>query len=257
MFTQYHSWAGGCVFTTGRNGGKSIGSYSSNNLSHYVGDDSLCVHENVSQLAGILNISPECIIVPFQNHGESYRIIDNNFISQSKLQQATFLNGVDALITNLPGVCVAVTTADCVPVLLVDEQLGVVASVHAGWRGTCARIAVKTLVAMQSHFGTMPINVKAYIGPSISVNVYEVGSDVLEQFNEAAFRIEDIFQFRNQKCFLDLWKANQTQLFDAGILSENIHIDGNCTFTQHRCYFSARKLGIKSGRMLSGVMIGL
>jgi len=93
------------------------------------------------------------------------------------------------------------------------------------------------------------------IGPSISAKVYEVGQDVVDNFESAVFNISEIVKIRNKSIYLDLWKANQQSLLKAGIAAENIEVAGICTYTEHERFFSARRLGIKSGRLLSGIML--
>ena len=162
---------------------------------------------------------------------------------------------ITPLITQLPKVCIGVTTADCVPILFFEPIQKVIAVAHAGWRGTCARIAEKTVNILIDKFNCNPSNIRIVIGPSISVEVYEVGKELVESFETAGFETEQIFKNRNNSIFLDLWKANQLSLEKAGILPKNIEVAGICTFTEHERFFSARRLGIKSGRMLSGIML--
>lgn len=98
-------------------------------------------------------------------------------------------------------------------------------------------------------------DIQVVIGPSISVAVYEVGKEVIDNFHAVGFDISKISENRGDSIFLDLWKANQQSLIKAGVLAENIEIAGICTFTEHERFFSARRLGIKSGRLLSGIML--
>ncbi len=93
------------------------------------------------------------------------------------------------------------------------------------------------------------------IGPSISVKVYEVGKEVIDKFEQAGFDLSKITTIKEQSFYLDLWKANQLSLEKAGVLSEHIEISGICTYTEYKRFFSARQLGIKSGRILSGIML--
>jgi YfiH family protein len=173
----------------------------------------------------------------------------------SDLNKIAYLEGVDALITNLSQVCIGVTTADCVPVLLFDKVNNVIAAVHAGWRGTCSRIVEKTIQLMITIFGTEPNNVFASIGVSISPEVYNVGHELIEEFEKAKFPVKEIFNSSENQLFLDLWKANKWLLMQTGVPENQIEIAGICSFTNSNDYFSARKLCIKSGRMLSGIML--
>ena len=242
-------------FCTNRQGGVSVGNYASFNLSPFSGDNTAHLEANHRILCQKLGIETSRLIIPFQTHGTEIRVIDPSFFQLSPDKKIHYLNGVDALITQLPGVCIGVSTADCVPLIFFDVQKKVVAVAHAGWRGTCARIAEKTLLTMTNEFGCNAADILISIGPSISAEVYEVGKEVLENFENAGFDSEEIFAERNDSVYLDLWEANRQSLLKAGILPEHIEIAGICTYTEHEQFFSARRLGIKSGRMLSGIMI--
>ena len=150
--------------------------------------------------------------------------------------------------------CLCVSTADCVPVLLYDVSKDVIAAIHAGWRGTVGRIVEKTLEVMGSEYGTEGKDVIACIGPSISLESFEVGDEVYAAFAEAGFEMSCIAR-KYEKWHLDLWEANRLQLLAHGVLPEHIEVAGICTYKNYEDFFSARRLGIKSGRILSGIMI--
>jgi YfiH family protein len=179
----------------------------------------------------------------------------------------------DASITNRPGLLLAIQTADCVPILLADPQKRAIAAIHAGWRGTLARIAAKTIGKMQMHFATNPRDLLAAIGPSIGPCCYEVGTEVatqfLSQFADAPgyfdeFRTGDEpnpIQWLNMMppghqpppkgVLLDLRKANRSQLLSAGLRPQNIHTIDLCTACHPNLLFSYRKQGPASGRLMS------
>ena len=242
-------------FCTDRKGGVSMGNYASFNLSPFSGDNPENVNKNKEILCKQLGIDAEKLIIPYQTHGTKTLKIDDLFFKLSQQEKTQALIGIDALFTHLPNVCIAVTTADCVPLLFFDPQKQVIAVAHAGWRGTCSRIAEKTVYNLIDKFHSNPADIRVVIGPSISSKVYEVGKDVVDNFSNAGFDISQIVEVRNKSFFLDLWKANQQSLQNTGILSEHIEISGICTYTHHDRFFSARRLGIKSGRMTSGIMI--
>ena len=242
-------------FCTTRNGGVSMGNYASNNQSPFSGDDLLHFSTNQSRLIEMLGAGCQEIVIPFQNHGTEVREIDKAFLKLSADKKVQYLNGIDAIFTHLPNICIGVTTADCVPTLFYDPKKSVIAAAHAGWRGTCGRIAQKTMQALIDKYNCKPEEIQVVIGPSISAQVYEVGKEVIENFATAGFDIADITIERKNTQYLDLWKANQLLLEEIGVLKNHIEIAGICTFTQHEQFFSARRLGIKSGRMLSGIMM--
>jgi purine-nucleoside/S-methyl-5'-thioadenosine phosphorylase / adenosine deaminase len=183
----------------------------------------------------------------------------------------------DASLTNRPGLLLAVQTADCVPILLVDPKKRAVAAIHAGWRGTLARIAAKTIGAMQMHFRTNPRDLLAALGPSIGGCCYEVGTEVaaqfLSQFPNAAEWFDELrtgdepnpIQWLNmappghqpppKNVLLDLRKANRAQLLEAGLRSQNIFSSDLCTACRRDLLFSYRKEGPSSGRLLSVIAL--
>lgn len=242
-------------FCTTRHGGVSSGNYGTFNISPFSGDNTENQQVNLSILATKLQITPQQIIFPYQTHSDCVKIINSDFLQMSDLDKKNYLDSVDAIITNLPQICIGVTTADCVPVLIFDKLNKVVATVHAGWRGTCSRIVEKTIQQMINTFGTHPNNIFASIGVSISPEVYNVGDELIQEFEKSNFPITEIFSCRENQQFLDLWKANKWLLMQFGIPENQIEIAGKCSFTNANEFFSARKLGIKSGRMLSGIML--
>lgn len=241
-------------FATTICGGVSEGSYGTFNLSLYSGDDIDAVAQNRERLADALGILEEDILVPYQTHEDKILLVDKAFLEKSDLEKVKLLNGVDALITNQRGICIAVTTADCVPVLLHDPVKNVFAAVHAGWKGTVLRIVEKAIDSIVSTFGCSPSDIKAGIGPCISQPHFEVGEEVVQAFTEAGFPIDKI-GVRNQtsgKMHIDLTLANQSSLIDKGVLPGHIETSNLCTFANPDKFFSARRQTIHSGRMLSG-----
>ena len=234
-------------FSTTRHGGSGEGTYATFNCTHYCGDNPEHVKTNLEKLAMSLPERPRVFVIPRQTHTTNVRVI-TDVPTQEELQD------VDAVVTHLKGFCLCVSTADCVPILIYDKEKQVIAAVHAGWRGTVGRIVEKTLEAMKSHYGTDGKDVIACIGPSISLESFEVGDEVYEVFAEAGFEMERIAK-KYEKWHLDLWEANRLQLLAQGVWPEHIEVAGFCTYQQHEDFFSARRLGIKSGRILSGVML--
>lgn len=245
------------LFSTTRRGGYSTGSYGGFNLSPYTGDDPEAVDKNRTLLFQSLSIEKHKFFMPYQIHGTEVIHIDRNFTALSSGGQSEALNGKDALITDLKDVCIAVSTADCVPVLLFSEDCKAAGAIHAGWRGTCARIVQKTLREMVDIYECDPAKMHAIIGPSISPEVYEVGDEVRDTFEENGFEMKKI-SFFNEKTYkhhIDLWEANRLQLTECGIPDDQILISGMCTYSHPERFFSARQSGIQSGRMLTGICI--
>ncbi len=256
-FEQLCSFPNISHFVTTRKGGYSEDTFSSFNCAPYSGDDPVKVKHNQEVLCTKLGGQPFQLIIPFQTHGTTIRAIDPFFLTLYPEEQQRRLQGVDALITNQKGFCLCVSTADCVPALLYDPVNKAIAVIHAGWRGTVGRIMSQTLDMMEQTYNTDPKDVLANIGPSISLNAFEVGEDVYDAFQKAGFNMSEISLWKEetQKYHIDLWEANRLQLIDRGVLSDNIEVSGICTYEQHERFFSARRLGLKSGRILSGIML--
>ena len=236
-------------FVTTRQGGVSQGSYASFNLSEYSGDDPEAIGINRKLLSDAIGISEERIFVPFQIHGAEIRPIGASFLSLSLEEQLLYMHGVDALVTDVQEVCIAVSTADCVPVLLYAPDVKAVAAVHAGWRGTVLRIAGKTVRFLVDEYGADPCLMKAGIAPSIGPDAFEVGEEVVDAFREAGFEMQRILKrnVNTGKAHIDLWEANRLQLLAEGLSAMNIELADICTYTHCDDFFSARRLGIKSG----------
>lgn len=130
-------------FITTRHGGVSSGGYSSMNPGEYSGDNPESVRMNRQILSDAIGISPERIVAPYQVHGDKIVRVDHSYFHLSASLQKEKMQEVDALVTDVPGTCIAVSTADCVPVLLYAPDKRVIAAVHAGWRGTVKQIVAK------------------------------------------------------------------------------------------------------------------
>ena len=244
------------AFSTEREGGVSVGKYASLNLCDYTGDELSSVKKNRQIFCKKNEIVSDRLFMPHQIHGSGTLIIDEIFLSLSSLEREQKLDGVDALMTNQKGVCIGVSTADCVPIMLFDSKQKVIATVHAGWRGTLAKIVVKTLEKMQLHFGSSPTDILVQIAPCISFENYEVGVELVDSFAREHFPINQLFcdKEKDKFCF-DLKTANCFLLLEFGVLPQNIAVSDCCTFRDYERFFSARRLGINSGRMFSCMML--
>ena len=244
-------------FVTTRQGGVSKGAYASFNPGEYSGDNPEAVRTNRKLLSDAIGIPTERIFAPFQVHGAEIRSIEPSFLSLPLEEQQLYMHGVDALVTDVPEVCIAVSTADCVPVLLYAPDVKAVAAVHAGWKGTVKHIVSNVMDHLNKMFGTQGEDVIACIGPSISLESFEVGDEVYDAFEESGFDMSLISMKKKEtgKYHIDLWEANRIELLNLGVPAEQIEVAGICTYIHHDEFFSARRLGIDSGRTLSGIMI--
>lgn len=247
------------AFSTTRQGGVSVGAYASFNANLYCGDDVQHVQQNRELLCQFLGLPFSHLLMPHQTHHDKVCKIDESFLSLSQSEREQRLEGIDALMTDLPDVCVSVSTADCIPVLLYDDVHHAVAAVHAGWRGTVSSIVRKTVERMEEVYHTDVNDVKAVIGPGISLDAFEVGDEVYDAFQSAGFPMLQIakryvLSEEKAKWHIDLWEANRWELLQSGVPFSHIHLSGICTYSHNDRFFSARRAGIHSGRILNGIM---
>ena len=242
------------AFSSTRKGGVSEGNYGEFNINTFCGDSLEHTAANRQFLADELGIGADDIILPHQVHGVECRLVSKEMQAFSTEPRIKLLNNVDAVITDQLNICIGVSTADCIPVLLYDAKHHAAAAIHAGWRGTVAGIVRKCVVEMHQCFDTDPADLKAVIGPGISLERFEVGQEVYDQFAQAGFDMDRIARMY-AKWHIDLPLCNQLQLQQTGIKYENIEMSGICTHTQSDEYFSARKLGINSGRIYTGIIL--
>ena len=217
---------------TARGGGVSSGPYATLNLSLSVGDDPARVLENRRRLAAALGARPADFVFARQVHGAGVRIVGEADRGSGAFRMDDAIADVDALVTTAPGVVLAVLTADCVPIVLHDPVAGVLACVHAGWRGTVARVCAAAVAAMTS-LGSRPPDVVAGLGPAASPARYQVGPDVHHAVTQAFGPAAAAFISPDPKApaspggpgrwLLDLWAANRHALREAGLPDHQIH----------------------------------
>ncbi len=239
-------------FTTTRYGGISQGNYAALNLGYNAQDKRTRVAANRRLLARRLHIVPEHFVFPHQTHSNNVFCISDCFhIYKAK---RNMLYNVDALITDIPNLCISVLTADCVPVLLFDPVEKVIGAIHAGWRGTVAEISHRTVESMHNHFGCKPSNIIAGIGPAIGPECYEVGQEVVAEAVKVASVYNNIIE-ASGKVYLNLPYANQMQLMLSGCSKNNIEMANVCTYCNSDLFFSARYSKDDFGRFATGIMI--
>lgn len=242
------------AFSTTRKGGLGEGEYASFNINPYCGDNPNHVAANRDGLARELGLPTSRILLPRQTHGDGVLNIDPLFFSRPKAAQTALLEGVDALVTAMANVCVGVSTADCIPILLYAPDARLVAAVHAGWRGTLRRICQKTIGRMRRIASFDTAQLRAVVGPGICEDCFEVGQEVFDQFEEANFDMGRI-AVRREKWHINLPETNRMQLVEAGVPCVNITMAGECTYSLAVKWFSARRQGICSGRIYTGIIL--
>ncbi len=214
----------------------------------FTGDEETVYFNNRKELARLLSLEVGQLVFPRQTHSNAVCDIDS--VPKSEISDT------DALVTNKPGICLCVQTADCVPVLLFDPGKKVIAAVHAGWRGTVAKIVANSVYVMKEKYDCNPKTILAAICPSISPDVYEVGNEVVQAVRQSIPDAEVVLQMQESgKFHVDLWAANRNVLLECGIPVDNIEVLAECSFQSKEKYFSARRDGIETGRMVSGIMM--
>jgi YfiH family protein len=245
------------AFST-RQGGVSREPFATLNLGMSVGDEPAAVTENRERFFGGLGLNPDQIVRVQQVHGNGVLVVSAALADRPGFPRVLADEGVaaDALATDLPGLALTVSTADCTPILIVDPVHRAVAAVHAGWPGTAKRVAVETLLAMRRSYGTDPADCLAAIGPSIRGCCYEVDGPVTEAMASALPHWERYaVSTRPGHWRLDLAKVNRALLEGAGLLRAQIEDLGLCTGCRNDLFFSHRTEKGKTGRMTSVIML--
>ena len=232
-----------------RKGGVSNGIFSSMNLNFKRGDDPDAVLENYRRMAAALNMRVEDMVLSDQTHTTNVRVITEEDRGKGILRPQDY-SDVDGMITNVPGIVLVTSYADCVPLYFVDPVRKAIGLSHSGWKGTVGHIGQKTVWKMHEVYGSEPKDIVAAIGPSICQSCYEVSDDVAEAFraNFTADEAADILLDKgNGKYQLDLWKANWYVLTDAGILPEHLSVTDLCTACHPDLLWSHRKTNGQRG----------
>lgn len=216
--------------------------YDGVNLCHYTNDSLHHVAECRQEFAQKLGVQVSALIIPRQAHTTNVAVINS--------PAPAVLDNVDALVTDRKDIVLCINTADCVPLLLHDTKAGVIAACHAGWRGAVNGVVQNTVAAMLS-LGASPEHIQAAMGPCICPNCFEVGPEVADRFQQWPDTI--ITSAEWSKPHIDLPAVIAHILTQQGI--NHITPPPACTRCSWRTLFSARKLGINSGRMLSFIRI--
>ncbi|XME02971.1 peptidoglycan editing factor PgeF [Lachnospiraceae bacterium C1.1] len=265
-----------------RLGGVSSGIYESMNLGLRLDDERDKVIENYRRLSDAIGIDYREISCPDQQHHANVLEVTEKDAGNGIITELTHFDA-DAQITDKKGVALVVYSADCVPILFADPVKKVIASAHAGWRGTVAGIAAKTVEKMQERYGSDPADIRACIGPSIGPSNYEVDDTVIKALEECRYidmsnenisktAIEDssnddfamtvkgrrdssekdLYRLyytvkTKNRYMLDLWSINELILYNAGVSREHIYNTRLCTMDNHDIFFSHRYTGGKRG----------
>lgn len=228
-----------------RLGGVSKGNCATMNLSTTRGDDPAAIAENRRLIAKAIGVRAEDMVYTHQTHTTNVAVVGADDRGKS------FMN-TDGMVTDVPGICLVTFYADCVPLYFVDPVKKVIGLSHSGWRGTVRKMGKVTVEKMEENYGSDPKDIIAAIGPSICQDCYEVSEDVIEEFR-GNFRKEILpelfYRKENGKYQLNLWKANEEVLAEAGVGKERIIVTNVCTHCNPDLLFSHRTMGMKRGNL--------
>ena len=228
-----------------RLGGVSKGHCATMNISTTRGDEPEAIEENRRRIAAAIGVEPTDFTYTHQTHTTNVAVVEE------KDRGGKFLD-TDGMVTDVPGICLVTFYADCVPLFFVDPVHRAIGLSHSGWRGTVGRMGKVTLELMQEQYGTDPAQVFAAIGPSICQECYEVSGDVIGEFQEAfdeSLWQELFYEKTDGKYQLDLWRANQIVLTEAGVRREQIAFTNVCTHCNPDILFSHRSTGTARGNL--------
>lgn len=243
------------AFTTRLNG-VSTGCLHSLNMAFMSGDKPEAVIENRKRVSKMLSYNLEDMVCGQQVHGVGVHQVTILDRGRGAFSYKDGIPNTDALITNEPNVLLASFYADCVPVFLVDPVKKAVGLVHAGWKGSVARIVEHALKAMVKAFDTQPGNCQAVIGPSIGSCCYEVNGTVLLEMEKQGFQVDRYVEPAGEgHWMLDLPSLNKEILINAGVAEDSVFLSGLCTACNQELFFSYRGQNGQCGRMAS--LVGL
>ena len=238
------------AFST-RLGGVSKGDFATMNFSFTRGDDRDDVLENYRRMAAALGVDRERMVLTWQTHTTNVRRVTEEDEGKGIVRDRDYRD-VDGLITDIPGITLVTFFADCVPLYFLDPVHKAIGLSHSGWRGTVKRMGQVTVDAMKEAFVTRPEDIIACIGPSICGDCYEVGEEVADEFADAFHeKYHDVILLKKQngKYQLDLWKANEIVLKEAGIKGDNLAVTNICTYCNPQLLFSHRRTAERRGNL--------
>ena len=242
-----------------RLGGVSQGDCATMNFARNRGDAPENIRENYRRMAAALDFDPEQMILSQQTHSVHIRRVTQDDAGKGYSRELDYRD-IDGLMTDVPGLVLVTSYADCVPLLFVDPVRRAAAASHSGWRGTVARMGLHTVEAMKEAYGCAPDNLLVGIGPSICPDCYEVGEDVAQAFRDAFCLPQTSAVLRPNKTapdhyFLNLQEAKRQIIIQAGVRPEHIFVSDVCTCCNKELLFSHRGSRGRRGNM--GAFLGL
>lgn len=240
-----------------RIGGVSTGCYASMNLGFLKHEPFETVAENYRRLGAAIGFDWTKAVLSWQTHTTNVRLVTADDAGKGTVRERDY-QGIDGLITDVPGIPLVTFYADCVPLYFVDQKHRAIGLSHSGWRGTVKRMGQVTLEAMHQAYKTEPKDVIAAIGPSICGDCFEVGPEVAEAFAQefTAAQMDRLCRpGQGDRSFLDLWQANRYVLEEAGVLPDHILMANVCTRCNPDLLYSHRIMGPERGNLAAVLMI--
>lgn len=232
-------------------GGVSQGKFATMNFTFTRGDNPQHVMENYRRMSAALEVDMEKMVLTCQTHTTNVRLVTEEDAGKGIIKERNY-EAVDGLVTNIPGITLVTFYADCVPLYFLDPVNKAIGLSHSGWRGTVGRMGKITIDRMTEAFGSRPDQVLACIGPSICQNCYEIGEEVAEEFRKSfpeSHWNDLLLKKPNGKYQLDLWRANEIVLLEAGVRQENLQVTDICTHCNSDYLFSHRTTGNERGNL--------
>ena len=249
-FCNHPAWSGAAHGFSTRLGGVSPAPFDSLNLGANRGDTPERVEENFRRFCAAVGTTPGAVMKNHQVHGSTVRPVTSQTEAVPLSQPGTC--PADALVTDVPGLCLTVFSADCIPVLLYDPEARVVGAAHAGWRGTAAGVVYELARVMGEDYGCLPEHILAAIGPGISPCCFETHADVPEGLRSGLGAAAEPFIRPlpgGEKFQVDLKGANARWLREAGLAPDHIAVCSLCTACRPALFWSHRRLGQARGSM--------
>lgn len=234
-----------------RLGGVSEGKFAAMNFTFTRGDNPEHVMENYRRMGRALEVDETRMVLSYQTHTVNVRKVTEEDAGKGIVKERDYTD-IDGLMTDVPGITLVTFYADCVPLYFLDPVHKAIALSHSGWRGTVNRMGKVTLEAMKREYGSEPEEMTACIGPSICQDCFEVGAEVVEEFKkefDKEYWTQLFYKKPNGKYQLNLWRANEIVLREAGIRAERIQVTDICTHCNPQYLFSHRTTGNERGNL--------
>lgn len=237
-------------------GGVSEGRLATMNFSYHKGDEPARVERNFQRMADALGVERDRMVCSHQTHTTNLMKVDASDAGKGVIRHREYRN-IDGLITNVPGITLVTSYADCVPLYFADPVKKAIGLSHSGWRGTIGKMGQKTIALMVREYGCNPEDIRCGIGPSICKSCFEVGEEVAEIFRqnfppqhwEELIFPQHLPDRDPDRRYIDLWRANELILLEAGIRPEHIYKTNICTRCNSELLYSHRVMGFDRGNL--------